>query len=403
MTMPLEGITVLDWTQWQQGPVATMMLADLGAEVIKIEDRTVGDPSRNVEKLTGMLTFKTGRNAYFEMNNRGKKSITVDLRKDEGKEIIYKLVQKSDVFLHNFLDSVARRQKMDYETLSKYNPRLIYVHASGFGPFGPDADARSFDYIGLARSGIMSMCGEADMPPQRIEGGVGDQMGAVMNAYATVTALLARERLGVGQKVGASLLGSLIWLQGDNLAFKLIGGEEHKRSSRKAVHNPLWNHYECKDGKWLVLAHLQTDRYWPNVCKALGLQHIQNDPRFKDAGSRRDNSVALVAMFDGVFKSKTLDEWKTILAANEVIFTPLNDFDDVVNDPQILANGYVTDYEHPVWGKVRMPGVPIHLEKTPGKLTTPAPGLGQHTEEILLEKLGYTRDQVGELRNKDII
>lgn len=403
MALPLEGIRVLDWTQWQQGPVASMMLGDLGAEVIKIEERIGGDPARGVEKLAGMVTFKSGRNAYFEMNNRNKKSVTLDVRKDEAKEIVYKLVEKSDIFLHNFLDSVARRQEMGYDTLAKYNPKLIYIHASGYGPQGPDAEERSFDYIGLARSGIMWMCGEGDSPPQRIEGGVGDQMGAVMTAYAAVVALLTRERFGIGQKAGASLLGSLMWLQADNVAFKLIGGEEYKRQSRKAVNNPLWNHYECGDGRWLVLAHLQSDRYWPNVCKAMGMEHLQNDERYLGTEARRGNSRELIATMDEIFETKTLDEWIPVLKENGVIFCRLSDFDDLINDPQVLANDYITDYDHPAWGKMKVPGIPIHLEKTPGQLRIPAPEFGQHTEEVLIDLLGYTWEQVSELREKEII
>jgi len=307
------------------------------------------------------------------------------------------------VFLHNFLDSVAQRQKMDYETLVKYNPKLIYVHASGYGSQGPDVNSRSFDYIGLARSGIMTMCGEPDMSPQLIQGGIGDQVGAIMTAYTTMVALLVRERFGIGQKVGASLLGSLIWLQGGNIALKLIGGESLKRHSRKHALNPLWNHYECGDDKWIVLAHLQADRYWPNVCKALGVEGLQNDPRFKDTDARRNNAAELISILDNEFKKKSRDEWIEIFRNNDVIFTFLNDFDDLTKDPQVLANEYITDYEHPVWGKIKTTGIPIHLEKTPGQLRMPAPEFGQHTEEILINILGYTWEQIGGLREKEVL
>ena len=403
MTMPLEGIRVVDWTQWQTGPVAAMMLADLGADVIKIEERTMGDPARGVERLTGLITFKTGRNAYYEMNNRNKRGITVDLRKEEGKEIIYKLVGESDVFLHNFLDSVVQRQKMDYDTLVKYNPKLIYVIASGYGPQGPDAHNRSFDYTGQARSGIMSMCGEPDMPPQRIEGGIADQMGAIMVAYVTVVALLARERLGVGQKVNASMLGALMWLQGLNIGVKLIGGEVFKRQSRKSPQNPLWNHYQCRDAKWIVLAHLQADWFWPNMCRAMGMEHLRDDSRFKDTEARRKNAPELITIMDEIFKAKTRDEWRDIFEKSDVIYSVLNDFDDLVNDPQVLANDYITDYDHPVWGRIRIPGIPIHLEKTPGQIRLPAPEWGQHTEEVLTDILGYTWEQITGLRDREVI
>jgi len=241
------------------------------------------------------------------------------------------------------------------------------------------------------------------MPPQRIEGGVADQMGAIMAAYATVVALLARERLGVGQKVNASMLGALMWLQGLNIGVKLIGGEVFRRQSRKSPQNPLWNHYQCGDGKWVVLAHLQADRFWPNVCKAMGMEHLRDDPRFKDTEARRTNASELVTIMDKIFKAKTREEWGVSFDKNDVVYSVLNDFDDLVSDPQVLANNYITNYDHPIWGKIKMPGIPIHLEKTPGEIRMPAPEWGQHTEEVLTELLGYSWERITELRDKEVI
>src|SRR5215470_14093503 len=204
MALPLEGIRVLDWTIWQQGPVATMMLGDLGAEVIKIEERIGGDPGRGVMSIAGVGTSSDKRNYYFEANNRHKKSIALDLKKPEGKAIIYKLIEKSDVFAQNFRKGVAGKLGLDYQTLSRYNPKLIYASATGYGPQGPDSGEPSFDYMGLARSGIMTAVGEPDMEPMNITGGIADQMGAMMLAYGVLAALVARERFGVGQEVDAS-------------------------------------------------------------------------------------------------------------------------------------------------------------------------------------------------------
>ena len=199
MAGPLEGIRILDWTQWQQGPVATAMLADLGAEVIHIELPVAGDGGRGL-KLVGKPEQLQGRTAYFECNNRGKRSITLDLAKEKGQKVLYRLVKNSDVFVHNFRQGMPERLGLDYETLCQYNPKLIYAAASGFGPKGPDAKEPAFDYIGLARSGIMTMMGEADMPPLLIQLGIADQMGAIMTAYGVLAAIIARERLGVGQQ-----------------------------------------------------------------------------------------------------------------------------------------------------------------------------------------------------------
>lgn len=403
MALPLEGVRVIDWTQWQQGPVAGMMLADLGADVIKVEERVGGDPARGVERAAGLVTFKTGRNAYYENNNRNKRGITLNLKSAQGKKVFLQLIEKSDVFLHNFLPPVVDRLGLDYESLKACNPRLIYAVASGYGPKGPDANTPSFDYTGLARSGIMTMVGEPDMPPLRIEGGVVDQMGAIMTAYAVVTALFVRERTGVAQRVDASLLGSMMWLQGLNVAFKLIGGNEYQRSTRSKATSPLWNYYKCADDKWIVLAHLQADRFWPNFCRALAIEHLQHDPRFATAPARRERGAELIPIIDGIFATKTRPEWLAILTEHGCISTQLSNFDDLVVDPAALANGYIVEYEHPAWGPLQTIGFPVGFSETPLRMRRAAPEHGEHTEEILTELLGYDWDEVVKMRDNEVI
>ena len=221
MAMALEGIRVLDWTQWQQGPVATMLLGDLGADVIKIEERVGGDPARGMMRMAGaILVSDLGqRNPYFEVGNRNKRSITLDLKKDKAKEIVYKLVEKSDVFVHNFRSNAVQSLGLDYETLSAYNPQLIYAHSSGWGPKGPNKDDPSFDPTALARSGFMSMITAPGRDPEYLQGGIADQMGAMTTAYGVLAALLVRERTGVGQKVDASILGGMSFLLGYPISF----------------------------------------------------------------------------------------------------------------------------------------------------------------------------------------
>ena len=260
MAMPLDGIRVIDWTIWQQGPVASAMLGDLGAEVIKIEERETGDPGRGILSASGVDL--SGRpNFYFEANNRNKKGITLDLRKPEAVEIVHRLAEKSDVFVQNCRQGVADRLGLGYEALRERNPKLIYANASGYGPEGPDSGEPSFDVVGLARSGIMLAAGEPDMPPLAIAGGVADQMGAIMLAYGVLAALIARERHGVGQVVDASHLGSMAMLQGLSLSAQLMMGFALPRQPRSRAGNPLWNHYRCADDKWIAVAMLQPDRY----------------------------------------------------------------------------------------------------------------------------------------------
>ncbi|MCA9511570.1 MAG: CoA transferase [Myxococcota bacterium] len=401
MPRPLEGIRVVDWTIWQQGPVASAMLADLGAEVIKVESRDGGDPGRGLVAIQGTAVRA---NFYFEGLNRGKQSLALDLKKPEAREILYRLVAKSDVFVQNFRKGVAERLGLGYDDLRRHNERIIYASATGYGPEGPDSGEPSFDHLGLARSGIMFATGEPDMGPMAVGGGVADQMGAVMLAYGVLAALYAREKLGVGQKVDTSHLGSMAWLQGLSMSSRLINGAAFPRVARKRASNPLWNHYECQDGKWIALAMLQSDRYWADFAKAIGRPALANDERYRDLTARAVNAEACVAELDAAFASKPRDEWMRILkAGGDFIYTIVNSLDDLPTDPQMVANHYVTELDHPSVGKVQYLDCPVTFSATPGGVREVAPELGQHTELLMTELLGYSWDDVGALRDKGVI
>ncbi|MDY6968295.1 MAG: CoA transferase [Spirochaetota bacterium] len=404
MTRPLDGIRILDWTIFQQGPVATMMLAELGADVIKIEHRVEGDPARGLMKMIGaMIGGDSGRNPYYENNNRGKRCITIDVTKPEGKELIYKLVEKSDVFVHNFRMGVDKRLGLDYETLKKHNEKLIYAHASGWGPKGPDANDPSADYTGVARSGLMSVAGEPHMDPQMVQAGVGDQMGATMTAYGVLAALLARERHGIGQKVEVGLFGSLMHLLGLAVTMRCISKLPTMRLARTQAGNPLWNHYKCKDDKWVALAHLQPDKFWSGFCKSMGLEHLENDPKFKDMNTRGANAQELIQILDKTFATQDRDHWMDIFKNNNVIYSRLNTIADLEDDPQAIENEYITEFDHPTWGKIREMGFPVVFSETPNKITRAAPEFGEHTEEILQEILGTSWEDIAKLKDTEVI
>ena len=322
MAGPLDGVKVVELTQFQQGPVAGMRLGDLGADVIKVEPKT-GDAARGMMRIIGADTGLKGRNYYFESCNRNKRSIVLDLATEKGKEVFFKLIRQADVFLTNLSINAPKRLGITWEVLSEINPRLIYTHASGWGREGPDANALSFDYTGIARSGTMMMCGERDGPPGMLIPGMGDEQGGLICAWAVTAALYAREKTGRGQLVDTSLMGALIALQGMNFAAPGILGQEFPRLKRSESGNPIYNHYMCKDGKWIVIAHLQPDRYWGNVCRAMGLEELENDPRFNTIEARHDNGSELVAILDERFASKTRDEWMEIFGESEIIFTPV--------------------------------------------------------------------------------
>jgi len=404
MAAILEGIRVVDWTVWQQGPMASVMLGDLGAEVIKIEDRVTGDPGRGVMRQVGVGMGIGGRNFYFETMNRNKKSVTLDLNKPRGKEILYELVRKSDVFLQNFRQGVAAKMGLDYATLSRYNPRLVYASASGWGPQGPIREKPALDFTGQARSGMMSIAGELGSSPSPLQGAVGDQIGAIMTAYGVLAALLARERLGIGQEIDSSLLGSSVFLLGLNVATKLVLNVEMQKHNRGVAPNPLWNYYKCSDDKWIVVGELQADRAWPIYCRALGISHLEKDPKFNSLETRGKNAAELISTLDNIFITKTRDEWLNILEkAGDLNFQPVNSISEVVSDPQVLSNEYVTDFNHPVFGKIKALGIPVKFSKTPGQITREAPEFGQHTEEVLTEVLGYTWDDITKLKQEEVI
>jgi len=401
--MPLEGMRVIDWTIWQQGPVCSAMLGDLGAEVIKIEERERGDPGRGMIKISG-VDLKDRPNFYFEANNRNKKSITLDLKKPAARDIVYQLVARSDVFVQNFRLGVASRLGLDYPTLRRHNPRLIYASASGYGPEGPDAGDPSFDQLGLARSGIMLAAGEPDMPPLTIAGGIADQMGAIMLAYGVLAAVVARERFGVGQEVDASHLGSMLMLQGLSVAARLMMGFAIPRLPRKFAANPLWNHYRCADDKWICLGMLQPDRYWADFCRALGRPELAHDERFGNLRLRAANAAAAVEILDEIFAAKPRDEWMGILrTSGDFIFTVVNSVDDLPTDPQVLVNDYIIDFDHPQFGKTQVVGIPVRLGETPGAVRLPAPEFGQHTEEVLNQLLGYSWERIAALKDQGVI
>ncbi len=403
MARPLEGIRILDWTQVQMGPAATRMLADLGAEVIHIEKPITGEIGREVLRGRGG-PLKGGRTFNFECHNRGKKGVTVDVTREKGREIIYRLVKKSDVFVHNYRQGVPEKLKLDYETLRQYNPKIIYAAASGYGPKGPEAREPAYATVGMARSGIMSVTGEPGLPPQRIRGAIADEAGAIMTSYGILVALLARERLGIGQKIDASHLGSMIALQTTTVSQHLYHGTEITRfESRKKAINPLWNIYECQGGRWLAM-QMSQEKYWPVMCQALGIEHLEKDPRFENGDRREENCEALIAIMDEIFLTRSHTEWmKTMKKAGDVVCHPIQTISDLPHDPQVIANDYIVNCHHKVLGPLKVVGIPIQLSETPGFIKCEAPELGEHTEEVLINIGGYSKEEIAELRDEGVI
>tara|TARA_B100001013_G_scaffold107335_1_gene61435 strand:- start:1496 stop:2698 length:1203 start_codon:yes stop_codon:yes gene_type:complete len=399
----LDGIKVLDWTMWQFGPVSTMMLGDLGADVIKVESLD-GDHGRQFRRVAGASSqLPGGLNAYFESLNRQKRSIALDLKNPKGVEILHRLVAQSDVFVQNFRQGVAERLGMGYEDLIKHNPKLIYGAATGYGPIGPDSDQPAFALTGEARSGSLFWGGPDDGKPYNL-GGIADQMAGVMLSYGILGALVARERKGVGQKVDVSHLGSLMWLGGNRYGIALISKNVPRRQDRTAVLNPLWNFYRCEDDRWIAFSMNQSDRYWPPFCKAIGHRELIDDPRFNGMERRAENRVELVRLLDGIFESKPRDAWEGMFAGNgDIIWTRVQDVFDLPDDPQVIANNYIVDYDHPVLGPSKWIQTPVGYSSTPVSAVKAAPAHGANTEEILIESLGCSWEDISKLQEEGVI
>ena len=404
---PLKGIRVLDMTVWQFGPVSTAMMGDMGADVIKIEALD-GDAGRGLWRASTLnMDLGEGRNAYFEACNRNKRGIAVNLKTERGRQIIYDLVKNADVFVQNYRQGVAERLGVGYDTLREINPMLVYGSANGYGPAGPDSHLPSFDGCGQARAGLMMSATQPGAEyPTRISQGVSDQMGAIMMCLGVVSALVCRNERGVGQKVEASHLSANMWLQGLGISMSLLNnGRSFGSYDRESPTNPLSNLYKCKDGRCIQLMHLQPDPYWRPLCRAMGMDDIIDDARFADMRSRADNCVELVRILDARFAEKTADEWDAAFRAFEVdfIYAKVQAIEELQDDVQVVANDYITDFEHPVLGGVKMCNHPNIYSETPAGLWREAPELGQHTEEILIDELGYDWDGIQELQNAGAI
>tara|TARA_B100000029_G_scaffold432458_1_gene444661 strand:- start:1495 stop:2676 length:1182 start_codon:yes stop_codon:yes gene_type:complete len=393
MPGPLDGIRILDFTRYQQGPFATVLLSDLGADVLKIEEPKNGDLGRSLGRQSD------GFCAYFEAHNRNKRSLTVDLRTDEGREIILKLVPEFDVVTDNFRPDVMRRLGLGHDDLKAVNPKIITANASGFGSEGPRVAEPSFDCIGQAMGGMMiAQGGGPEEPPIQLVAGFADQVGAMIFALGICSAVVARERQGIGQHIDCSLLGTQLAMQ----SFPITGflRNREQRSSPQRL-SPTFTYYPCSDGLYLVLGILDP-KWWAGFCTAINRDDLAMDERFNTPKARNVNNKELVSELDATFLQKKRSDWLSILNQADIPCGPVNDYEAMSREPQVLENKYITSLEHPSLGELDVVGTPIHLSETPAGPHTCAPELGQHTEEILLD-IGYSWEDIESFKNTGII
>ncbi len=393
----MDGIRVVELAVWVAGPAAGGILADWGADVIKIEPPD-GDPFRGMGGFAEVIDVAPP----FDLDNRGKRSISLNLGTTDGAAIARRLVDGADVFVTNVRPRSLVRAGLDYDTVRHDNPRLVYAQVTGYGPGHDDTDRATFDVGAFwARAGIASLLTAPGAPLPLQRGGMGDHTAAAHAVAAISAALFHRERSGEGQLVNASLLRSGAYTIGWDLNTALRGGDMPAPYAREAFVNPLITCYRTKDERWLWLLMLQGDRHWPDFCRAVEHEHWLTDDRYRTLEDRATNATALVADIDHVLAQRTIDEWAAAFDRDDVWWAPVQSPQQVVADPLMEAAGAWVDVPT-ANGSQRMVATPVDFSGTPWAPQRPVPEFGQHTEEILLD-LDYDWDAIIRLKDGGVI
>jgi crotonobetainyl-CoA:carnitine CoA-transferase CaiB-like acyl-CoA transferase len=377
------GVRILDFTRHQQGPFATLLLCDMGAEVIKVEP-----PGGEGGRSNGL--GPDGFSSYFEGHNRGKRSITLDLKVPGAIEIVKRIVPAVDVVAENFRPGVMERMGLGYDDLCKLNPTIILASGSAWGREGPWASRGGFDHVAQALSGVMYEQGTGPGgEPHALIGGFADQVGAMLLAYGIASALFVRERHGFGQHVDCSLIGGMVAMQSKQIMEFLRTGKQSGFQSRRAA---TYTNYACADGEHIAIA-ANTQEFWERFVKAIDAEWLGADERFAEPFGRARNKDALVEELAAIFKTRNRDDWLGPLELADVPHAPVLDYKGMSEHPQYWANGYLQNIETEHLGPMRVPGPPLQMSKTPPRIQGPGPILGINTEEILLD-VGYTWEEI---------
>jgi formyl-CoA transferase len=400
---PLEGIRIVDLTRALAGPYCTMMLGDLGADVIKVERPGRGDDSRGwgppfVGEPYGPYP---GESAYFIAANRNKRSVTVNLKRAEGQEIVRRLARASDALVENFRTGVLDGMGLGYEDLHAVSPRLVYCSISGYGRTGPYAERPGYDFIIQAEGGMMGITGPEEGPPYRVGVPIVDITSGMFAATAILAALRARDLTGEGQLVDISLLDTQVALLANVGSNYLVGGAEPRRLGNAHPNIAPYEAFRARD-RWFALA-AANQRQWAILCDVVGRPELKDDPRFATNGARVSNRPALVEALGAVFAARDADEWLAELREAGLPGGPINAVPDVFEHPQAEARDLALKAEHPTAGPVRLAGFPYKLSQTPAEVRLPPPSLGQHTEEVLVGLLGYSAEGVAGLREREVV
>lgn len=396
MMLALDDVTVLDLSHALAGPFASTMLGDFGARVIKVEPPGTGDISR-----AWGPPFYGSEPAYFVNLHRNKKSVAIDLKHPEGKEVFFRLMERSDVVLENYRVGTLEKLGIDYERARARHPGIIYCSVSGFGQTGPYRDRAALDLIVQAESGMMSVTGEPGERGVRCGVSIADMTAGMYAAFGILIALHAREKTKRGQFIDVSMLEGQLGLLHGMIGAYLADGivPQPMGTAYKALLPYQTFRTKTRD---LALA-VGSDKLWRIFCPLLGIEDMLDDPRYATNAARATNRESLIARLGAVFLTKSYEEWEAILLPAGIPMGAINTIDRVVDHPQVAARGMLVEHEHPVAGKVRMVGVPVRLSETPGAIRTPAPLLGQHTDEVLSDRLGLDDGEIERLRRAGAI
>jgi glutaryl-CoA transferase len=394
---PLAGLKVIDQTQALAGPYCAMMLGDLGADVIKIERPGVGDQSRQWGP-----PYIQDQSTYYLAANRNKRGIALNIAVEEGREILYKLIEDADIFITNIATRRSlKKYHIDYDSLSKINPRLIYTSISGYGRTGPRADQPGYDLVAQAESGTMSLTGEVDGAPMRFLSPMADLTCGLFTLIGILAALNTRHRTGKGQFIDQSLQeGQLTWL--DNYAGEYFAtGETPQRMGNRHPQIAPYEAVQGSDRDWFILG-VGSDNVWSSFCTLVGREDLANDPRFAENVKRVENYEALIPTIREIIKTRTVGEWLTLLRDAGVPAGRINTIDEALGDKHLHERGMIIELEHPMLGIVKSLATPIHMSDSPLVYRRHPPRLGEHTDEVLSE-LGYNSSQLAELRQQNVI
>ena len=393
--LPLAGYRVLELAHLIAGPACGMYLADMGADVVKLEQPTGGDASR-----TAYGSQLGGESAVFVTVNRNKRSLALDLARPEGRAAFERLVARADVVIEAYRGGVAERLGIDWERLAPLNPRLVYCSLSAFGPTGPWRDKPGVDMLVQAMGGLMAVMGEPDGPPVLCGAPVLDTIGALMAGQGILTALLHRERTGQGQRVDVSLLNGTLLAHAARLSIFLATGEEPGRWGSGHPYIVPFQAFEASDG-WVYVA-VWIDRLWAPFCAAIERPGLATDRRFATRADRLQRRAELTALLAEIFRGRRVAEWMATLEAHDVLCAPVNRYADLPDDPQVRATGLIVEQDHPRAGRFRTLDTPIRLGLTPGGIRTPAPALGEHSDAVLTEA-GLAPAEIAGLRATGVV